>query len=165
MDDLKTIIVDLLIFVAVVIAAYFTAKYISQRSMKAARSRHMRVTDRLPLSRDKTVYLVKVGDEYYLLGATNQQINVLGKPEIEEEEDAGNAKHGPSFAAFMAKAAHKKETVQKDRHQATDGTVEKKGFSLKKARKAWEALLRKKRENEEALRQYRKDQNRKEEDE
>ncbi|MFZ5975314.1 MAG: flagellar biosynthetic protein FliO [Bacillota bacterium] len=166
MGGYKDIIVQLLIFIAVLVAAYFTAKYFSKRSLKAARSRHMRVTDRLPLSRDKTVYLVKVGDEHYLLGATNQQISVLGKPEIEEDEDAGDRKHGSSFAAFMAKAAHKTAPEQEDWRAAPDGAGEKKGFSLKKARDAWQDMLRKKRENEEALRAYRKDhKQRKEEDE
>ena len=149
MDGLKDLIFQVLIFVAVAIAAYFTAKYISRRSMGSAKSRHMRVADRLPLSRDKAVYLIKVGDEYYLLGATSHKMSVLGKPKIEDDEDAGSGKHGSTFAAFMAKAANKKEPEQTEWKAA--GAVEKKGFSIKKARKAWEELLRKKRENEEAL--------------
>ena len=65
----------------------------------------------------------------------------------------------------MAKAARKKENEQEDGRQAPENTGGKKGFSLKNARKAWEELLRRKRENEEALRQYRKDHKRKEENE
>lgn len=159
MNGLKDLIFQVLIFFAVVIAAYFTAKYISRRSMRSARSRHMRVADRLSLSRDKAVYLLKVGDEYYLLGATNQKMSVLGKPKIEEDEDEGGAGHGSTFAAFMAKASNKKEAgPEKCEADGSDGSG--KGFSIKKARKAWKELLRKKRENEEALRRYRQEHGR-----
>ncbi|NLT17251.1 MAG: flagellar biosynthetic protein FliO [Clostridiales bacterium] len=162
MGGYKDIIFQLLIFAAVLAAAYFTARYISKRGLKSAKSRHMHVADRLMLARDKTVYLVKVGKKYYLLGATNQQISILGKPEIDEEVDPGEKKQ-PAFSSFMAGAVRGKEPPA-DGDEAEEAR-EKKGFSIKKARGAWKRLMQRKRENEELLRRYRQEHRRKEEDE
>ena len=163
MGGYKDIIFQLLIFAAVLAAAYFTARYISKRGLRSAKSRHMHVADRLMLSRDKAVYLVKVGKKYYLLGATNQQISILGKPEIDEEDGPGDKEQGPAFSSFMARAVRRKGPP------AGGGEAEeasrKKGFSIKKARGAWKRLMQRKRENEELLRRYRQEHRRKEEDE
>jgi len=127
MGGYKDIIFQLLIFAAVLAGAYFTARYISRRGLKSAKSRHMHVADRLPLSKDKTVYLVRVGRKFYLIGATNQQISILGKPEIAEEDEPPEKKQGQAFASFMARAVHRKEPPE---NEDADQASAKKGFSV-----------------------------------
>ena len=155
MKDIWTIILDLLIFIAIVAAAYYTAKHLSRRGMKPGKSRHMRVEDRLPLSRDKAVYLVRVGEEHYLIGASAQQLNLLGKPDLGElpEEEPPAA-----FADVLGRF-----TARKDK---TQGAQQPKGFYPERIKKIWDELIRRKRENQQALKQYRmKHKKRKEEDE
>lgn len=160
MQDFTRIVVDLLIFVAILVAAYCTARYLSRRGVKSARSRHMQVEDRLTLARDKTIYLVKVGDEHYLIGTTSQQMTTLGKPELGDMPEAGQ--ESTAFSSILDKVTGRRDPERKQDADAGDEAPG--GFGLGRAKRAWNELLRRKRENEEALRKYRTDHKRREDE-
>lgn len=158
MQDFTRIVVDLLIFAAILVAAYCTARYLSRRGVKSARSRHMQVEDRLTLARDKTIYLIKVGDEHYLIGTTGQQMTTLGKPELGDIPDG--VKEGTAFSSILDKVTGRGDAGQK---QKTDADSAPAG-GLARAKRAWNELLRRKRENEEALRKYRMEHKKREDE-
>ncbi len=152
MDSFAGMTVNILIFVAILFAAYYTAKYVSKRGNKFAKSRHMEIEDRLILSRDKTVYLIKVGKEHYLVGSTAHKLNVLGKPESITEEDPDS----DNLEDIIDKIKNRKngstddmefETVYVDQHEPRGiAKLWEKGLKL------WEN----KKNNEARLREYRR---------
>lgn len=68
--------------------AYWFTKYVAGRGALRAFSggRRMEVLDRLPLGRDQSVVLARVGERYLLLGAGTAGVTLLA--ELSEEEAA-----------------------------------------------------------------------------
>jgi flagellar biogenesis protein FliO len=125
------------IMVAVLLAAYFTTKYLSGKTRRIIKSKHIIILDRMGIAKDKSLMLAKVGDKCLLIGVTNQSINSLGEvnigdiSEIEDEpvsqpgagalskfaQILSNAKSAPSeLAKARTEAKHKKQedTVPRD---------------------------------------------------
>ena len=75
--DFWTSVLYILVMIAVIAAAYLATKYISHKGRRA-KSRQMRMVDRMTLGRDKHIVLIEVGNKNLLIGVTNQTINVLG---------------------------------------------------------------------------------------
>lgn len=68
----------ILILLLVLLAAYLTTRFIGGRSRAFARGKYLRVKENLFLGRDKSVMLLESGKEYYVIGVTNQQMQLLG---------------------------------------------------------------------------------------
>jgi flagellar protein FliO/FliZ len=63
------------IMVLVLLAAYYTTKYIAKRGRRLTKTKCMKVIDQMYLSTDKQIALVKVGKKNLMIGITNQSIN------------------------------------------------------------------------------------------
>lgn len=70
--------------VAIIVAAYYTAKFVARKAGASATSKHMRVVDRMSLANDKQVLLVKVGKKIHIVGMTSHQINGIGELDADE---------------------------------------------------------------------------------
>lgn len=77
MGDFWATFFYILVMVAVIAGAYVATKYIAGKG-GSAKSRHIRIIDRMMLGRDKHIVLIEVGDRNLLIGVTNQSINMLG---------------------------------------------------------------------------------------
>lgn len=78
------------IMVAVLLAAYFTTKYLSGKTRRIIKSKHIIVIDRMGIAKDKSLLLAKVGDKCLLIGVTNQSINSLGEVNLGDIAEAEN---------------------------------------------------------------------------
>lgn len=74
----------LLICVAVIFAAYYTAKLVARKAGASARSQHMQVLDRLSISNDKQIMLIKVGEKVQMVGVSGHSINHIATLEDED---------------------------------------------------------------------------------
>lgn len=74
----------ILVCVAVIAAAYYTTRFIARRAGGGGKSRHMQVLDRLAISNDKQIFIIKAGGKVHMLGITGQNINHLA--ELDEAE-------------------------------------------------------------------------------
>jgi flagellar biosynthetic protein FliO len=113
--DLLTIIVVLGV---VFWLAWFVTRFIAVRSKGKTSGRFMRVVDRLSISNDKAILIVKIGAEYSIIGVAGHEMSLLGKLDAEQAEAfeqeapagvqkgaAGNAWKGmQSFGARLAMA-------------------------------------------------------------
>jgi flagellar protein FliO/FliZ len=77
MGDFGTTFFYFVVMIAILVAAYFTTKYISGKGAHL-KSRNIRMVDRMMIGKDKHIVLIEVGDKNLLIGVTNQAINVLG---------------------------------------------------------------------------------------
>jgi flagellar biosynthetic protein FliO len=87
--------------VAVIVAAYLVTKYISKRGGHA-KSRHMRILDRMMLGKDKHIVLIEIGDRNLLIGVTNLTINILGDIEGETLGSGPQESEGSAQKGFMS---------------------------------------------------------------
>ncbi|MDD4843558.1 MAG: flagellar biosynthetic protein FliO [Anaerotignum sp.] len=57
--------------------SYWFTKNIGVRAMKNGASRHMQIVDRLPISQDKSILILKVQKNYYLLSLSQNGIMLI----------------------------------------------------------------------------------------
>ena len=92
--------------------AYFFTKYVVGRNFQGtfggAHRGMLQVLTQLPLGRDRQVVLIRMGDRYFLLGSTANEINLLSeipKEEVdawrEKERQMGEEGRSPSFAQSL----------------------------------------------------------------
>lgn len=128
------------IMVAVLLAAYFTTKYLSGKTRRIIKSKHIVVLDRMGIAKDKSLLLAKVGDKCLLIGVTNQSINSLGEvnigdiTEIDDEPASqpgagalskfaqilSNAKNAPNELAKARTEAKQKKHKHSEPHHAVE---------------------------------------------
>jgi flagellar biosynthetic protein FliO len=94
MGDFWTTFLYIVVMIAVIVGAYLATKFIAGKGGRA-KSRHIRMIDRMALGRDKHIILVEVGGKDLLIGVTSQSINVLGDIGRETLE----ADHSPKESA------------------------------------------------------------------
>jgi len=70
----------LLIALAVVgFLAYYSSKYLSKKSGSLLRGKYLNVIDRVVISNEKYIMLLKAGEKVIIVGVTNQNMAVLGE--------------------------------------------------------------------------------------
>lgn len=69
------------IFMTAVIlgAAYYVTRFIAKRGFGASGNRNIKVVESINLGIDKSLLLVKVGEQYMLLGSTQKNITLLAE--------------------------------------------------------------------------------------
>ncbi len=104
------------IFMSAIIlgAAYYVTKYLAKRGFKASGSKNLKIVESVSLGIDKSLILVKVGEQYLLLGSTQKSISMLA--EIDKEKlNTGNPSEvygnldGESVEAYMAELNNEDE--------------------------------------------------------
>jgi len=67
------------VFMSAVIlgAAYFVTRFIARKGFTASGNKNLKVVESIPLGIDKTLLLVRVGEQYLLLGSTQKNISLL----------------------------------------------------------------------------------------
>ncbi|KUO76113.1 MAG: hypothetical protein APF77_02165 [Clostridia bacterium BRH_c25] len=76
-------------------AAYYVTKYLARKGLNPANNKNLKIIETVPLGIDKSLLLVKVGEQYLLLGSTQKNISLLTV--LEQEKLAiGKASEGYS---------------------------------------------------------------------
>lgn len=124
MEEFWTTFFYVVVMVAVLVGAYLTTKFISGKSGKLLKSRHIHVLDRLALGKDKNVVLIEVGDQTLLVGVTNQSINNLGQIDgqtLKAAKEQERVKPEKGFAQqlrdFITNAKSAQDNLRKARMQ------------------------------------------------
>lgn len=85
-------------FVIVLIGCYFITKWISVKSYTLIKSRNLRVIERIPLDKDKSIILLERGDKVYLLGVTSNGMSILDT--LSKDDIVENKVNKESFITF-----------------------------------------------------------------
>jgi len=104
-DNFWSALFYVVIMVAVLLAAYFTTKYLSGKSRRIIKSKHIIILDRMGIAKDKSLLLAKVGDKCLLIGVTNQSVNSLGEVNIDEIAEMENESMSSSATGVFSKFA------------------------------------------------------------
>jgi flagellar biogenesis protein FliO len=122
-DNIGSTLFYIFVMVAVLLAAYFTTKYLSGKARHIVKSRHIVVLDRMGIAKDKMLLLVKVGGKNLLIGITNQNINSLGEVDIGETPEENNEPKSTQgtlskFAQILSNAKKAPDELAKVRREA-----------------------------------------------
>lgn len=96
------------IFMSAIIlgAAYFATRFIAGKGFSASSNKNLKVVESISLGIDKTLLLVRVGEQYLLLGSTQKNISFLSAIDQEQlnlasQGEAYNNLDGESFESYM----------------------------------------------------------------
>ncbi|MDF2545851.1 MAG: hypothetical protein K0R93_749 [Anaerosolibacter sp.] len=76
----------IIMFMLIVAAAYLTSRYIAKKGAVMVGNRNLKIIERMNLGMDKALYIVSVGDCFYLIAVgkhTFQLIDKLGKQQVQ----------------------------------------------------------------------------------
>ena len=76
----------LIIFAVILFLAYVTTRIVAKKSGIRAKSKYMEVVDRLDFGSDKQLFILRAGDEYFLLSKSSKNLDVLTKININEPD-------------------------------------------------------------------------------
>lgn len=79
MEDILHIILLLVAFIAILVAAYFVTRFLGFKTLQAGTSKYMKIVDRIFIGNDKSICLVQVGNHFYLIGITNHHIECIAE--------------------------------------------------------------------------------------
>ncbi|MFZ5966579.1 MAG: flagellar biosynthetic protein FliO [Bacillota bacterium] len=105
-------------------AAFYTTKFIGKHGLPRASAKNMHVIERLSLGVDKTLFIVRVGDAYYLISATKQAVTLLDKLEknclIEDGENPSENILKTRFSVYFDKFLNTKSKMSVEDDQDFD---------------------------------------------
>lgn len=89
-------------------AAYFATKYIARKGLNRVNNKNLKIIETISLGIDKTLLLVKVGEQYLLLGCTQKCITLLTEVEqknlnISNAIEAYSNLDGENIESYMDK--------------------------------------------------------------
>lgn len=101
-------IATLIMFVLVIVAAYFMSRWVGTIGQNHYGARNIKVIEGSKIGPNKMVQIVKVGSKYFVLGIGKDEISYLGEVEEEDLTIAENTiKPLPEFQDILAKAKEK----------------------------------------------------------
>lgn len=104
----------IIIFVVILIATYFTTRWIGSTNLGKGNNRNITVVETYKISQNKYIQIVKVGEKYVVIGISKDHIEYLtelGKDQIVFQEIDGKPglDFGEIFSNVMTKYNLKKK--------------------------------------------------------
>lgn len=84
--------------------AYVMTKFVGKKSMNVMKSRYMKVIDSLSMGFDRTIYLVKVGQQYVLMYSSTKGFEFICNIDsnmVNENVESENLTSGNSFSKYF----------------------------------------------------------------
>ncbi|MBF8983083.1 flagellar biosynthetic protein FliO [Lutibacter sp. B2] len=103
-------------FTLVLIAAYFTAKIISQKSAVFMKGKNIKIIEKQSLGVNKLLYIVNIGSKYYIIATGKNEITMLDTIEKEELNPVIDMKNNitEKFSSYFDKKIDKENYIDKD---------------------------------------------------
>jgi flagellar protein FliO/FliZ len=73
----------LFMFALILAAAYFLTKFIARKGLTQGKSKTMKLMESMPLGVDKSLHLVQVGSQYFLIGTASKSMVLIS--ELDQE--------------------------------------------------------------------------------
>lgn len=84
--------------------AYVMTKFVGKKSMGVVKSKYMKIIDTLSMGFDRTIYLVKVGEQYVLMYSSTKGFEFIcniDKDKINENNINANYSENKSFSKYF----------------------------------------------------------------
>ncbi len=101
MEEILRAIGILIAFIIVLALAYLMARLVGTKFAGYTSGKYMKVIDRIFLGRDKWVCVIQVGNQYYIVGITGQNMEFLGQISQQELIPLYSEEANGSFAKLL----------------------------------------------------------------
>jgi flagellar protein FliO/FliZ len=103
--------------ILVIILAYYVSRYYASFSLSVNKSRYIKILDKYMIGKDKYIILICINEKYYLIGITNNNINLISVIDDLKEystsqnmtDDPQSSKVMESFKEILMKNIHRKQ--------------------------------------------------------
>lgn len=112
-QTLIEIVTLLVIFIGVLVLAYFGTKKIADLKQGGALRRNLHIVEVLPLASGQYLYIIKLGREYHLFSGTKESVKHCFK--IDEENINLSYSETASFNDYLKKFAKMKEGEDREK--------------------------------------------------
>jgi flagellar biogenesis protein FliO len=99
--DVLSLIAPMLGVVAVIIAAYFATKWLANRKSLKPTGQRIRVIERVPLTRDTYLALVRVKGRTYLLSVGPGRVDQISELDGSGAPEGGHRREGDDFESLL----------------------------------------------------------------
>ncbi|WP_129596953.1 flagellar biosynthetic protein FliO [Anaerophilus nitritogenes] len=99
--DVKYLLSVLIIFCFIIAGAYYVTRLIAKNGNTFLKSRNIKIIEKISLGIDKSIYMIHVGNVYYLIATTKQNIHVLDKINEDEINIISDTQKSNSFDSFL----------------------------------------------------------------
>lgn len=76
MDSLS-VVISMVLMIGILFLAYYATRFLGNNMQGMRQSKHLQVIDRYTIDKDKSILIVKVNDQYEMLGVSQQSITHL----------------------------------------------------------------------------------------
>ena len=83
-ETVKTLIQISIFLPFIIFLIYILIKYGGSKLQNLQNGRYMKILDRMPLSKDNSLFIAKIGEKGYLISSTQSRVEIL--KQLEEEE-------------------------------------------------------------------------------
>lgn len=113
MKDGLILVFSVLAVIAVLVLTYIASKYLATRVNNATSSANIRILERAALAQDKGLAVVEITQQYYLIGFSNNSIEIL--KELPDYHPAAPQPIGQNFLNILKDTMnHQKGTKADD---------------------------------------------------
>lgn len=89
MREILEVLGLILVFAGIVIFCYYTTKFIGKKfngqTTGRNKNKHMRVAETLPIGMDKCLYLILIGEQYFLFMSSKKGFELVSEIQLEEQ--------------------------------------------------------------------------------
>ena len=111
LSNIIQLVVILIIFILVLVATYFTTRWIGKSGAIQSSSPNIRVRETFKIAPNKYIQIIELGDKYYAIGVSKDNITFL--TELSEEQldltPVDVSKTSGSFKDFFEKVRKEKK--------------------------------------------------------
>ncbi|WP_053957426.1 flagellar biosynthetic protein FliO [Inediibacterium massiliense] len=100
-SDVKYLLSILLIFCFIIAGAYYVTRLIAKNGTTFLKGRNIKIVEKISLGIDKSIYMLHVGNVYYLIAVTKQNIHVLDKINEDDISITSDIQKSQSFDLFL----------------------------------------------------------------
>lgn len=99
----------IVMFALILAAAYYVTKFLAKKGMVQGKTKTMKVVESMPLGVDKSLHLIKVGTQYFLIGSASKNMFLISEL---DEEKLFQCQEGDILNLDEIEAAGYKEAIQ-----------------------------------------------------
>lgn len=93
----------LVMFALILAAAFYATKFLARKGLGKTSSKTMKLVESMPLGADKSLHLVKVGNQYFLIGSASKSMFMMSEiqqDKLFEEQDSTSGMNGYEYVAY-----------------------------------------------------------------
>jgi flagellar protein FliO/FliZ len=115
-DGIVQLLVAMLMFLFVLFLCYLTTKFLGNYQKSIMGKGNIEVIEAKRLSNNKLIEIVKIGNEYFVLGISKDNISMIGKvnPEDIKRNEVSSTNIGESFSQIFEKIKNRNMKSGKD---------------------------------------------------